>query len=42
VDRFSIRNLPPGENFVAATTGVAEGEWFDVSLVGQFAAASPV
>jgi hypothetical protein len=27
--RYTIRNLPPGDYYVAAATDVAQGEWFD-------------
>jgi hypothetical protein len=39
---YAVRNLPPGEYFLAALTDVETGEWFDPALLQALAAASPV
>jgi hypothetical protein len=33
--RYSIRNLPPGEYFVAVTDDAEPGEWFDAALLAR-------
>ncbi len=38
--RFIVRNLPPGDYFVAAVTDVEPGEWFDPKFLEQLRAAS--
>jgi uncharacterized protein (DUF2141 family) len=35
--RYSIKNLPAGEYFVAATVDVDAGEWFDAPFLAQLA-----
>lgn len=39
---YTMRNLPPGEYFIAALTDVEDGEWFDVEFLKSVAASSPV
>lgn len=38
--RFIVRNLPPGEYYVAAVTDVEPGEWFDPKFLEQLRAAA--
>lgn len=38
--RFTARNLPPGEYYMAAVTDVEPGEWFDPEFLQQLRAAS--
>jgi hypothetical protein len=34
--RFTVKNLPPGEYFIAAVVDVEQGEWFDSRFLEQF------
>ncbi|HYT67695.1 MAG TPA: carboxypeptidase-like regulatory domain-containing protein [Vicinamibacterales bacterium] len=36
--RYTIRNLPPGEYRVAATTDIDQGEWFDPAVLDRLLA----
>jgi hypothetical protein len=38
--RYTIRNLPPGEYYVAAVTDIAEGDWYDPALLERLMPAS--
>jgi hypothetical protein len=38
--KYILRNLPPGEYFVAAVTDVEQGEWFDSAFLERLIAAS--
>lgn len=38
--RYSIRNLPPGNYFVVATSDLEPGEWFDPVVLERLAAAA--
>ena len=38
--RYSIRNLPPGEYFIAAVTDVEQGDWFDPKFLERLVDAS--
>jgi hypothetical protein len=38
--RYTIRNLPPGEYFLAAVDDVEPGEWFDSVFLQQVAGAA--
>jgi Carboxypeptidase regulatory-like domain len=38
--RYVIRNLPPGEYFVAAVTDVEQGDWFDIAFLERLVPAA--
>jgi hypothetical protein len=40
--RYAVRNLPPGEYFVAVTTDLEMNEWFDPEILRTLASAAPV
>jgi hypothetical protein len=40
VGRYSVRNLPPGEYYLAGVTDVIQNEWFDPSFLDALVPAS--